>query len=316
MPDTHNLNKSYAAEELDRVPSIDLRPLWESNTSARKNTLRTLKAALLDPGFFYASHTGIESQITHNVLAQMHGFFALKDQDPIKQQVYNHTYGWCPLFQEPAYQAGAVSYVESFDCGAPALGQNVWPEIDNFKDTVERYWYAAKALNQKLFQALEEILELPEKTISAHSGPKAPCTLRLLNYPANTGPQDDTHVGISAHTDFECCTLMYQTAEGLELTDRTGRWVKTPPKSDEFIVILGDMLERWTNGYLKATGHRVKNTTWPRYSIVMFFAVDGEHVVQPLPKFVNESNPACYPPITQAQHIKNELERARDPTDR
>ena len=60
----------------------------------------------------------------------------------------------------------------------------------------------------------------------------------------------------------------------------------------------------------KATGHRVVNTPWTRYSAVLFFALDGAHEVSPLPRFVSAERPSRYPPITQSAHIEAELERA------
>ena len=77
-----------------------------------------------------------------------------------------------------------------------------------------------------------------------------------------------------------------------------------------FTIILGDMTERFSNGTLKATGHRVVNTPWTRYSLILFFAVDGHYEVAPLPAFVSDLNPPRYAAITQAEHIRNELARA------
>ena len=70
------------------------------------------------------------------------------------------------------------------------------------------------------------------------------------------------------------------------------------------------MLERFSNGQLKATGHRVVNTPWQRFSMAFFFAVDGDYEVAPLPQLTSSGKPARYAPVTQDDHIKIELERA------
>jgi isopenicillin N synthase-like dioxygenase len=70
------------------------------------------------------------------------------------------------------------------------------------------------------------------------------------------------------------------------------------------------MLERFSNGYLKATGHRVVNTPWTRYSLILFFAVDEDCEVSPLPQFVTAKNQVRYKSITQGEHIRRELARA------
>ena len=119
-------------------------------------------------------------------------------------------------------------------------------------------------------------------------------------------------VGIAAHTDFECITLLYQTEPGLELFDARGRWVDAPVRNGRLVVLLGDMLERWTNGYLKATGHRVRDTRKQRFSIVMFVAANDDVTVAPLPRFISAENPARYGPVTQENHIDAEIRRARE----
>ena len=72
------------------------------------------------------------------------------------------------------------------------------------------------------------------------------------------------------------------------------------------------LLERLSNGVLQATGHRVVNTPWQRYSMVLFFALDGDFEVAPLPQFTGPDSPARYQPVTQDAHIARELKRAYD----
>jgi isopenicillin N synthase-like dioxygenase len=134
--------------------------------------------------------------------------------------------------------------------------------------------------------------------------------MRLLRYPANDAPMDEINMGISAHTDFECFTLMYQSAPGLQVKNVRNEWVQLPARPARWMVILGDMLERWSNGYLKATAHRVVNTSWERLSLVMFCAVDGDTVVQPLPEFVSAASPSRYEPVTQGKHLDQQVDAA------
>jgi hypothetical protein len=44
--------------------------------------------------------------------------------------------------------------------------------------------------------------------------------------------------------------------------------------------------------------------------MILFFAVDGDYEVAPLPHFINKENPAQYEPVTQDDHIRRELDRA------
>lgn len=120
----------------------------------------------------------------------------------------------------------------------------------------------------------------------------------------------DNAVGISAHTDFECFTFLHQNASGLQLQSRAGSWIDAdPPLSDNgvpyFTVIIGDVIEMWTNGYFRATPHRVPMVDHPRVSIVRFNGVDSEVLISPLPSFENtqQGNRMNYIPVTQGEHI-------------
>jgi isopenicillin N synthase-like dioxygenase len=331
MPSTEQLDPFQAAGDLppEQVPDVDVGALFEHDRVGRARVIEAIGRACREPGFFRIHNTCIPRPLIDSLLSQMRTFFDLADDDEVKRAVHNGANpggnGWGPIGAEPAYQPGTIAHVESFDCG-PRLtayrpGENpaaygvhpsVWPALPGFHETTRAYWDAAGRLGTALFEALAEALGLEPGFFVARCTERARKALRLLHYPGlATGSTPPGRVGIAAHTDFECFTLMYQTARGLELTDARGRWFRVPGEPDRFTVILGDMLERWTNGSLQATGHRVAVTPWPRYSVILFFAVDPEHVIAPLPPFVSETNPPRYEPTTQGEHIKRELERAR-----
>jgi isopenicillin N synthase-like dioxygenase len=56
-------------------------------------------------------------------------------------------------------------------------------------------------------------------------------------------------------------------------------------------VNIGDMLETWTNGEFVATTHRVRKVTEERWSFPLFFNVDHDTLVAPLPRFVRDGEP-------------------------
>jgi isopenicillin N synthase-like dioxygenase len=169
-----------------------------------------------------------------------------------------------------------------------------------------------------MFRAFAEMFELPHDTFSRNFSWRSSSSLRLLYYPGGSsggGGQDGAlpSSGISPHTDFELFTLMSQDAPGLQIIPRQNNpqeripsgdghpaagdaaWIDMPVRDGEFVIIVGDMLERYTNGALKATPHRVQLVPWERRSIIRFVAVDGPTVVAPLPQFVR-SPPSAAPP--------------------
>ena len=70
---------------------------------------------------------------------------------------------------------------------------------------------------------------------------------------------------------------------------------------------MGDILERYTNGTLKATPHRVLQRPWERRSIIRFNAVAPSTLVQPLPQFVSAERPAAYSPVTMRTHMETTI---------
>jgi len=152
---------------------------------------------------------------------------------------------------------------------------------------------------------------MPAGYLVEHCSSHALSTMRLLHYaPEEAVTARD--VGIAAHTDFECITLLYQTAPGLELLDVNGRWLDAPVRDGRIVVLLDDMLEHWTNGMFGATGHRVRSTAEQRFSIVLFIAANGDIEIEPLPQFVSANSPPRFPPVTQEQHLENEIRRAKE----
>ena len=325
MPSTEQLDQKAAARKLDRdsIPNLDLQSLFSGDDAGHEMLVQEIRTACLETGFFYIHNTCVEAKVIQNTLSAMEMFFDLPDDSSVKTDIHNEHVnglkGWTPIFEEPSYQKDTIAYLESFDISQELtvdqyksvdIDPNIWPDLPGYRDTVLKYNEQVTRLGRAISEIFSEILGMERNFISERSGIKAPRTMCLLHYPANDAPVDDSNVGIAAHTDFECFTIMNQTAPGLELTDVSGHWYKAPSDIDAFTIILGDMMERFTNGWFKATGHRVVNTPWTRYSMILFFAVDGDYEVAPLPQFVSAEKPAMYDPVTQDDHIRREMDRS------
>jgi isopenicillin N synthase-like dioxygenase len=183
------------------------------------------------------------------------------------------------------------------------LVPNQWPDwIPGFEAEVMTYYDAVTAVGQRLFHAFTVALGLPEDFFAKLST-KSPSQLRLLHYPPNDRPMDNDNLGIGAHSDFECFTILHQNAPGLQVMNAADEWVAAPPIPGTFIVNVGDLIEGWTNGRFKATQHRVVNTGKNRYSMPLFVTVDYHTAVEPLPQFVSAENPPKYNRIVAGDHL-------------
>lgn len=317
MPPTSELQQSdrIRGQKHQSVPFIDVRQLANGDAEA----IATVRDACLNTGFFFLDNVFENEGMIERVLGQMDAFFALDDADARKQAVNiavtKAAQGWTPLYGELPYQPGTIAHVESFDCGrVPPPDSNdppnVWPALPNFRRDVRACWNTLAHAGIAVLEGLSLAAGVPCGFFADRCNSQQFNTMRLLNYPENDAPVTDANVGISAHTDFECMTLIFQTAPGLELLATDGGWYDVPGHDGRLVVMLDDMMERWTNGLFRATGHRVRNTGEQRYSIVMFFAVNDDEIVAPLAEFISANNPVKYSAVRQRDHLHRELEKA------
>jgi len=303
-------------------PDIDLNGL-DGGPAERGETLAAIRRAFEDVGYFYAANFGPSQSSVDAVFDEARRFHALPDDHKRSalQTTGGSQRGWIPLGTEPAYEAGTVARCESFDLAMDlpgeasteygGLGANIWPaDLPGFQEAVYGWYLAARAAARRLFVAFAEMYDLAPDTFTRFESERSSSMMRLLRYPPNEGQVADNIVGISAHTDYEAFTLMAQTAPGLQLLARNGEWIEPPVVEDRFIVIVGDMLERLTNGRLMATRHRVLDTEWERLSLILFNAFDADAVIAPLPQFVSADDPPRYEPTTQVAHINAEVSAA------
>jgi isopenicillin N synthase-like dioxygenase len=297
----------------DSVPCISADDLLNRNAD---DLVDVVRSACLAPGFFFVDLSSSQRESLATAIEQMRHFFALEDDDPRKQEVRQDdtaASGWVPKYTEPAYQPGTVSSLEAYDFGIENVDRaddDMWPRLTKFRSDLTACWDDWTKLGESILQVIARAANMPADFLTEHCNSQALNTMRLLHY----GPEKlstERNVGISAHTDFECITLLYQTAPGLELLDVNGNWLDAPVREGCIVVLLDDMLEHWTNGLFKATGHRVRNTEELRFSIVKFVAANGDIEIAPLPQFVTAESPQRYPPVSQEEHIDNEIQRAK-----
>ena len=276
-----------------------------------------VRKACMEHGFFYIDLSVEQRNSVSKTLHQMDRFFSLQDTDPLKQATRADAsdYGWVPKGSEPAYQPGTVSSLEAFDYGKANLedlDSPIWPALSGFRSDLAACWKNYSDLGDDILRALALGAELPADWLQTRCDSRDLNTMRLLHYAAEPELDPQRNVGIAAHTDFECISLLYQNSAGLELLNTDGAWLDAPVRAGRIVVLLGDMLERWTNGTFKASGHRVRNTPEQRYSIVQFFAVNEDIEVAPLAPFVLADSPAKYAAVRQEQHINDEVGRAQE----
>lgn len=160
-------------------------------------------------------------------------------------------------------------------------------------------------------------LNLPETFFDDKFSSRPGIMGTVLHYPPQP-PSDPNRIGIGAHTDFECFTILYQMPNrpGLQVLNTAGEWILAPPIPGTFVVNIGDMLARWSNDVFRSTVHRVLNTTGlERYSLPVFCGPRYDAVVEPLESCVGigegRNGEKRYGPITAGEYVFQRLAESR-----
>jgi isopenicillin N synthase-like dioxygenase len=289
------------ATSFTSVPIVDISGLQATELAERRRVAAEIGAAARDVGFLYISGTGVDEAVFDRMLAATKAFFALPVEEKMRSYIglSRCHRGYVPVGEEgiESDENDVPDLKEAFDtaldlpaddpdylAGNPMLGPNTWPEVPGFAAAVTDYYQAILAVGDRLLWAFAVALGEDPDVFSRHAT-KTPSQLRLVYYPYDPGAQDG--LGIGAHTDYECFTLLKPTAPGLEVLNGAGEWIDVPPVPGTFVVNIGDLLELWTNGAFVATSHRVRKVAEERYSFPLFFNVDYDTVVQPLPQFAS-----------------------------
>ncbi|KFK23655.1 hypothetical protein AALP_AAs48698U000100, partial [Arabis alpina] len=91
--------------------------------------------------------------------------------------------------------------------------------------------------------------------------------------------------GTAAHSDFGMITLLATDGvPGLQVCRNKDKepnvWEDVPGIKGAFVVNIGDLMERWTNGLFRSTMHRVVSVGKERYSVAAFLDPDPNCVVE------------------------------------
>ena len=183
-------------------------------------------------------------------------------------------------------------------------GPNQWPELENFRPLLEHYVENLSRLAKRLMHLALSSVGVKDLSILNAFDP-ATIWLRLLHYPPLPEKSPSDLYGSAPHTDFGCLTLLAQDdVGGLQVKAPDGQWLDAPKIENSFIVNVGDMLHRMTNGILKSTPHRVINRSGrERYSCPFFFDPHVSTTIAPLPG----TGDAIFHPVNFGDFLRQEL---------
>jgi isopenicillin N synthase-like dioxygenase len=253
------------------LPILDL-SRFDAGPAERTAFLGDLNRTARGIGFFYLVGHGIERPLVDQLIATARQFFALPEADKQAIEMVNspHFRGYSRPGAERT--RGRPDWREQIDIGAerPALpigpgtppwarlqGPNQWPDaLPALKPVVLDWQARVTQVAVRLLQAFALALGQPEDAFATIYSDTPNLLLKLIRYPGRAFTEDDQ--GVGPHKDGGFLTLLLQAVQGgLQVEVDDGSWIDAPPLRGSFIVNIGELLELASDGYLRATVHRV-----------------------------------------------------------
>jgi isopenicillin N synthase-like dioxygenase len=287
------------------LPLIDISPFLPStpsNPQTRMACAMEIFNACTSTGFFYLTNHGIAKTQLDAVLSQGRDFFLNSSMDAknaiVRKKVGvndgDGTRGWQPVRDNVT--GGKRDWQEAVDFyredegskkGPPyemLKGKNLWPQRPlELKETYEKYVEKVLALGEVLMIAMGTALGEGNEEILLKHTQKSFWGMRLIGYAPIPEPEqipkemNDDGISCGAHTDYGCVTFLLQDhiKGALQVKSISGEWINADPIPGAFVVNIGDMMERWTNGLWRSTIHRVVHRGEEfRVSIPFFYEPD------------------------------------------
>ncbi|MBC8160046.1 MAG: isopenicillin N synthase family oxygenase [Roseiflexaceae bacterium] len=323
------------------LPVLDI-ARFEGEPAERAAFLEELRRTATGLGFFYITGHGVDQGLIDQVLNHSRRFFALPEADKLEIEMVNspHFRGYNRKGMEVT--RGQRDWREQIDIGAeraalprdgdaPAWarlqGPNQWPSaLPELLPTILAYQAAASDLAIRMVKIFAAALGQSENVFEQIYTPEPHHLLKIIRYPGRDATESSQ--GVGAHKDGGFVTILLQDVQkGLEVEGEGGSWISAPPIPGTFVVNIGEVLELASNGYLRATVHRV--ITPPigsdRLSVAFFFSARLDSTV-PLLRLPNELvgqtrgltvdplNPLFYE--TGRNHLKSRLRSHPDVAER
>ncbi|KAJ3293858.1 hypothetical protein HDU79_011797 [Rhizoclosmatium sp. JEL0117] len=315
---------------------VDSLPDSESKLSTKQiQTANNLINAFATSGFVYLTNHGVPQDVIDDMFALSRDFFgkSVEEKEKIVWDSVESNRGYVSLGKEKLSDLDkegrgdeikilneiSPDLKEAFDLGLDdptSPYQNKYPSPAS-KPQLDSFFERMRGMHEKMMTAIAVGLGLTP-TFFHPFIQRGGNTLRLLHYPPVLPTQiTDTSRRCGAHTDYGSVTFLFQdNVGGLEVLDNeSGAFVRAVPVPGTILVNVGDILQRWTNDYLKSNQHRVvkpysvgSDGMLPaRYSIAYFCDPDSDALVETVGKFVTDENPNKYQPVNAGEYLRARL---------
>jgi isopenicillin N synthase-like dioxygenase len=299
------------------LPILDLAALLSGDTAAANNLARELREIAGSLGFLCVVNHGVSPKIIGNIQDQAAALFELRKDAKLAVQVDQHERGYLPfrstVVRESRYHNKAqVDNYEAFNygtdyaeddpgviAGARLFGRNHWPDgAPGLPAAALAYMDAMAALGESLLPLWAEAFGLDADYFTPFFE-NAHGYVRLIHYPPKPDLARDEY-GLGAHSDTCFMTFLpHENEPGIQVMDASGEWFWPDTPADGIVINFGQFLERWSNGAVRATPHRViPPLAGHRYSLPFFYSPNLGLRCECLPSCHSTYNPPQYKPMS------------------
>ncbi|KAL3332762.1 hypothetical protein AABB24_033027 [Solanum stoloniferum] len=283
---------------MENFPIINLENL---NGDERSNTLKMIKDACENWGFFELVNHGIPHEVMDTVEKLTKGHYKKCMEQRFKELVASKG------LEAVQAEVTDLDWESTFFLRhLPVSNISQLPDLDDeYREVMRDFAKRLEKLAEELLDLLCENLGLEKGYLkNTFYGSKGPnFGTKVSNYPPC--PKPDLIKGLRAHTDAGGIILLFQDdkVSGLQLL-KDEQWIDVPPMRHSIVVNLGDQLEVITNGKYKSVMHRViAQTDGTRMSLASFYNPGNEAVIFPAPALIEESK-QVYPKFVFDDYMK------------
>lgn len=315
------------------VPVIDIAPLRDGSADARAAVAAEINAACIDTGFFTIVGHGVPLDLLDRTRSVAANFFAAdeKTKNAVLRPPEKISRGWNPPADrslantlgedtppdlQEAWAMGSPDvgdgpyYTEG--AGAKIFAPNKWPDIRDFRDTLERYYRAMTDLSDVMMQGFALALGL-DGNFFGDKADRPGSIVRLVRYPAQLEAPRPGQLRAGAHSDYGSFTFVRgdNVPGGLQVSDGKGGWHDVEAPDGGFVCNIGDTMQLWTGGRFRSTLHRVVNppadaVREDRISLVYFHLPNHDAILGG----IGAENGAEEAPPSFAEHYFGKMVRA------
>ena len=305
------------------IPVVDIGALYGNDAAAKKAVAARIGAACDDIGFFYVVNHNVAIDTIDHAVAMADKFFKQPESERLKVKSDKNNRGYREV-GDVVHRNGKPSARDNFDigfpvtaddpevkAGTPLYAENKWPDaMPGFREAIEGYYNETFKLGMKILEGFAIHLDKPVDFFTRHF--TKPVADMVINHYLGAQGLHISDQASGPHTDHGIVTILWQDSlGGLEVMGKDGQWISATPLRGSYVINIGELMKRWTNGRFKATVHRVVHLQdKSRYSMPLFCNPNFRTIVDPRDLGVSDAE-AQYPPVMSGDFLLSRFKATR-----